>query len=72
MKCDNLIVFFQMRCIARNVVAICSLKQRDASQPNFVALVPHLEKGESDGMPVPKGFLVSKYKSHCLYAYMQQ
>jgi hypothetical protein len=49
-----------MRCIARNVVAICSLKQRDASQPNFVALVPHLEKDEAGGPPVPKGFLVIK------------
>ena len=61
-----------MRCIARNVVAICSLKQRDASQPNFVALVPHLEKGEADGLSIPKGFLVSKYKSQFLYVYMQQ
>ena len=50
-----------MRCIARNVVAICSCKMREASQPSFVALVPHLEKvdGDDQAEPVPKGFLVT-------------
>ncbi len=47
-----------MRCIARNVIAICSFKSRDSSQPNFVALVPHIEMAENDGPGVPKGFLV--------------
>jgi hypothetical protein len=47
-----------MRCIARNVIAICSFKSRDSSQPNFVALVPHIEMAEHDGAGVPKGFLV--------------
>jgi hypothetical protein len=36
---------------------------REASQPSFVALVPHLEKAEGDeeAEPVPKGFLVAQY-----------
>ena len=58
---------FQLRCIARNVVAICSFKPRDSSQPNFVALVPHIERAEdvagvghddSASQGIPKGFLV--------------
>ena len=57
-----------MRCIARKVIAICSFKSRDSSQPNFVALVPHIEMAENDGPGVPKGFLVQKVNKNGNFA----
>jgi ATP-dependent DNA helicase 2 subunit 1 len=46
-----------IKCLEREVVAICTYKPRHNSGPSFVALVPQAEEKDADGMQVnPSGF----------------
>lgn len=46
------------RCNARNVAAICSLKNTAATKPRMVALLPQLLQQDAFGQCLPEGFHV--------------
>lgn len=48
-----------LKCLDRDVVAICTYKPRDTSLPSYVALYPQNEEKDADGaQTVPPGFLI--------------